>query len=148
MLIRQIKMKKGKDYSVFIIIATVTIVIAMIGVYGYFNMNKGVPKIDVIPDSYDFGEVPYEKVEHTFSVKNTGTARLEIEGVTTSCGCTKGTVESQTIQPGKSTNLLVTFDPNLMSEEVLGKVLRIVYIKSNDPKQPEVQVKITADVVK
>lgn len=143
-----IKNKKSKDYSVFIIIATAVIVIAMIGAYSYFNINKGTPRIAVTPNSYDFGTIPYEKVEHTFLVENIGTKPLEIKGISTSCGCTKGTVELETIMPGKTTNLLVTFDPNLMDEEVLGEVLRIVYIKSNDPKQSEVEVEITAEVKK
>lgn len=138
----------AKNYSFLIIVSTVIVIIALFAVYGYLNTEKKEPKIKVIPSSWDFGEMPYEKVEKVFTLKNTGNALLEIKGISTSCGCTNGIVEEETIMPGKSTNLLVTFDPNLMDEEVLGEALRVVYIKSNDPNQPEVEVKIRAEVRK
>jgi hypothetical protein len=34
-----------------------------------------------------------------------------------------------------------------MEEEVKGKISRIIFIKSNDPENPEVEIKITANVV-
>ena len=140
--------KKPKKYPMLILLIAVLALIAVFGVYGYINVNKGAPKIEITPNSYDFGDIPYEKVEHTFLIKNIGTKPLEIKGVSTSCGCTKAAVESETIMPGETTNLLVTFDPNIMGDNEVGKILRIAYIKSNDPEQPEVEVKITANVIK
>ena len=140
--------KQAKNYSAFIILAAVLAVIALFGVYGYANINKGAPKIEITPNSYDFGDIPYEKVEHNFLIKNTGTKLLEIKGVSTSCGCTKASVDSEQIMPGETTNLMVTFDPNIMGDNEVGKILRVIYVKSNDPEQPEVEIKITANVVK
>ncbi len=138
----------AKNYRFLIIVSIVIVLIVLFAVFGYLNTENKEPRIMITPGSYDFGEIQYEKVEHTFLVKNIGAKSLEIKGISTSCGCTKGAVESETIMPGESTNLLVTFDPNLMDEEVLGDILRVVYIKSNDPEQPEIEVKITANVKK
>ncbi len=136
-------MGKPKRISfILLVVALATIAIAAGGC-----ANK-TPKIEVIPGSYDFGVIPYEKVEHTFLVKNTGTAPLEIKGVSTSCGCTKAAVESETIMPGEATKLLVTFDPNIMGDNEVGEILRVIYIKSNDPSQPEVEIEIKANVKK
>ena len=140
--------KKSKNYAVLAVLVIVLVIIAMFGVYGYFILGKGAPKIEVAPSSYDFGDILYEKVEHTFLIKNTGTKLLEIKGVSTSCGCTKAAVESEKIMPSETTNLLVTFDPNIMGDNEVGKILRIIYVKSNDPEQPEVEIKITANVIK
>ena len=134
-------MVKSKIYLITIII------IALIAIAAGGCVNK-TPKIELIPDSYDFGDVPYEKIEHTFLVRNAGAAPLEIRGVSTSCGCTKAAVESETIMPGETTNLLVTFDPNIMGDNETGELLRVIYIKSNDPEQPEVEVEIRANVKK
>lgn len=129
----------------FAVIGAIIIILAMLSVSGCANKT---PKIEITPGSYDFGVIPYEKVEHTFSVKNEGTAPLEIKGVSTSCGCTKAAVESETIMPGEATNLLVTFDPNIMGDNEVGEILRVIYVKSNDPSQPEVEVEIMANVKK
>jgi len=137
-------MGKGK-INYFAVIGTAIITLAMLSVSGCANKT---PKIEIIPDSYDFGNVPYEKIKHTFLVRNAGAAPLEIKGVSTSCGCTKATVESETIMPGETTNLLVTFDPNIMGDNETGEILRVIYIKSNDPGQPEVEVEIKANVKK
>ena len=131
-------------YNKGVIIIASVLIIAMVG---GGCVNKA-PKIEITPSSYDFGVIPYEKVEHAFLVKNTGTDVLEINGLSTSCGCTKATVESETIMPGKTTNLLVTFDPNIMGDDEVGDILRVIYIKSNDPNQPEVEVEIKANVKK
>ena len=86
---------------------------------------------------------------HAFDMNDDGLPDvLEINGLSTSCGCTKAAVESETIMPGKTTNLLVTFDPNIMGDDEVGDILRVIYIKSNDPNQPEVEVEIKANVKK
>ena len=59
------------------------------------------------------------------------------------------TERDKSIAPGVSADLKVTFDPAVMKNNPdLGKVTRVVYIKSNDPANPEVEVTINALVVK
>ena len=104
------------------------------------------PKISVSPEAWDFGEMPSETVSKTFTLQNSGTLPLEIKRLSTSCGCTTATVGKDNLQPGELTDLVVQFDPNAMETPVVGKVLRIVYIKSNDPNLPELEIEITANV--
>lgn len=129
----------------FIILITIIVIGAII--YSYFNIEKK-PVIQVTPPSYDFGDIPQEVVSHVFKVENTGESTLEILRVSTSCGCTTASVESTTLAPNQFTNLTVTFDPNAMEEEIEDQILRIIYIKSNDPENPEVEIEITANVIK
>jgi len=155
-----------------IVISLIVIVVILVGVivYGYnqapagtnqdnnININqtgnpisKG-PLIEVTPTSYDLGIVIYGEVaSHTFSVKNAGTEPLEILRLSTSCGCTKAMIaeEDKIIAPGQSVDMLVTFDPAVHEDDSdLGDIIRVVYIRTNDPKNPETEVEITANVIK
>lgn len=130
-----------------LIILGVIVVLGVIIFYNSLGSGGGVPRIQVIPSSYDFGNMPHEAVNHTFMVKNMGTGPLEIKRVSTSCGCTSAKISLEKILPNQVANLWVKFDPNLMEEKVEGEVLRVVYIKSNDPEQPEVEVEIKANVI-
>lgn len=112
------------------------------------EISTPAPSIEIFPDSYDFGNVPYSEVKTVLEVRNTGGLPLEIRGVLTSCGCTKAYIEEPYIPPGGSANLTVTFDPNVMGLDLYGRIFRIVYVKSNDPDNPEVEVEISANVVK
>lgn len=107
--------------------------------------GKG-PKIVVEPSSWDFGEVRRpEIVEHEFAVKNVGSETLEIKRVSTSCGCTTAKIEKGKIAPAETAELVVRYDSGAMVHEK-GEIERIVYIKSNDPINPGLEVKIYANV--
>jgi len=110
------------------------------------------PKIEVSTGSHDFGTVIYgDVVEHNFTITNIGNQPLEILRLSTSCGCTEASMEDsdKTIAPGKSVLMRVTFDPAVHKDDSdLGNLTRIVYIKTNDPANPEIEVTINAFVVK
>jgi len=56
-------------------------------------------------------------------------------------------VDKEKIEPGETAELLVTYDSGAMGRSVIGKrVERFVYIKSNDPQSPQVEVRIEANV--
>ncbi len=138
--------------SLLWIISGVIIVIAGISLYSYFNLNQpSPPRIAISPSSYNFGVIPYQAVAKRFTVRNIGGSPLLITGISTSCGCTSAEFEStsakigkEELLPGEKTELLVTFDPNLMEERLVGEVYRVVYVKSNDPKRPEAEIEIRA----
>jgi hypothetical protein len=113
--------------------------------YSYLGVSQ--PRIQVVPSSYDFGEIR-GLVNHTFLVKNMGDGMLEISHVSTSCACTWADIHSRNIEPGGSTTLTVTYDPNFHEPPDSGNIFRVVYIKSNDPEQPEVEIEIRAEVVR
>lgn len=107
--------------------------------------NVSLPQLDVPNLSYDFGRVPKRPdVAHIFAVQNTGTADLEIRNLVTSCGCTTAELSSSIIPPGHRADLTVTFDPDFHPAE--GEVVRLVWFATNDPAQPWVEVRITADI--
>lgn len=137
------------------------VLIALIGgvVYSYMQSSEPEevatlvsfgPSILAEPTTYDFGRVKFGDIsKHTFIIKNSGNQILEINGISTSCACTKGEMAVQTIAPGEQADLVVSFDPAVHGDDTdLGQLTRTVYISSNDPSQEEIEVKIYADVYK
>ena len=104
------------------------------------------PRIELSTSFFDMGDInPDEgKIVETFYVKNTGGADLEILSVSTSCGCTEAEVGSENIPPGGQTTLTVTYDPSV-HKGLTGKIKRIVYIKSNDPGNGEVELELAGN---
>lgn len=130
------------------------ILILSLAIFGYFKAipeaedQNNVPKIEITPKSWDFGDVEYGQVlEHNFKVKNSGNIILEIKRVATSCACTTGKVEKDKLNPGEETNLLARYDTGSMSgPHGQGEQERIIFIKTNDPINPQVEVEIHAYV--
>lgn len=110
------------------------------------------PSIKISPEFYDFGTVIYGEVaEYNFLIENLGDAPLEILRLSTSCGCTKAFIDEdkKIIAPQTSAEILVTFDPAVHKDDTdLGELIRIVYIKSNDPLRPEAEIELKANVIK
>jgi hypothetical protein len=103
------------------------------------------PRIQVEPESFDFGSVQQGKtLRRDFTIRNFGDAELVIEGVSTTCGCTAALAAQSRVEPGGRTVLRVTFETRTYS----GKVERNVMVRSNDPKAPLVQVRVGATVEK
>lgn len=142
-----------KSKTLFLIISV--LVIAGIAISGYFKAIPGVenqggslPQIEITPKSFDFGEINYgEIVEYSFKVKNLGDGILEIKRVATSCACTTAEIEKEVLSPGEEVELLVTYDTGAMSgAHAKGEQERIIYLKSNDPVNPQVEAMIYAVV--
>lgn len=107
---------------------------------------KAAPKIQVETPEYDFGDIPQQKAEKVLRVKNVGAVSLEIKRVSTSCGCTKATIDKTVIEPNQGANLTITFDPTEMGE--IGPVEKVVYVRSNDPVNDEIAITIKMNVIK
>ncbi|MDR1555617.1 MAG: DUF1573 domain-containing protein [Tannerellaceae bacterium] len=69
--------------------------------------------LTVTEESHDFGTIKESdgKVSHTFVVKNDGTQPLVITRVIASCGCTSPDWTKEPIAPGKTGEVVVTYDP-------------------------------------
>lgn len=78
----------------------------------------------------------------TIKVRNEGTAPLAISKVEASCGCTGTLLSSDTLKPGDSGDLEITFN----SKNFSGSVHKTVTIYSNDPATPKAKVDFTAFV--
>ena len=102
------------------------------------------PVLVVDRAQHDFGAIPATDVVQTvFTVKNTGGKTLEISRIQTSCGCTAGMMDSQTIKPGGTSRLKVTFDPRGKH----GRQARTLWLFSNDPKNPQQQLAVMSDIM-
>jgi hypothetical protein len=107
----------------------------------------GAPVISAAPAEFDFGNVPAaDPVSATLVLQNEGDGTLRIESLRTSCGCTTADVADTSVAPNGETTLTVTFDP-LAHEGLYGPLLRMVYVASNDPNQPELEIPVTVNVL-
>lgn len=85
---------------------------------------------------------PEEKPTHVFTIINEGNEDLIIERVWASCGCVQTSISTNRILPGKSAELQAIFN----TIGYVGILEKIVYIKSNDPEEPEKKIKIKVDI--
>ncbi len=130
-----------KPHQMFIIVVFLPVLIL-----AGCRWGGGTPQVTVSPIDYDFGQIGPDPVTTTFAISNQGSGLLQIESVTTSCGCTTAEINHQTIGPGESANLTVNFDPQAHVGAV-GQFVRYIYLRTNDPTASEVEVEIRADVI-
>jgi hypothetical protein len=93
------------------------------------------PKIVITPAEQDLGNVPQKPLDATYTIQNSGSQPLKISKVSTSCDCTKATVDSTEVAPGGTTVLRVHMDPAL--ENLYGKIRRDITVETNDPRAPK-----------
>jgi hypothetical protein len=93
---------------------------------------------------FDFGEVYQgEKVMHVFEFVNAGQDPLLIDRVRSSCGCTAALVSDKNLAPGAKGKVQTNFD----SARFRGHVSKTIYLYSNDPVKPLVQLIIKGEVL-
>lgn len=127
-----------------------TFVCAVLGIFVVFfamaqeeTETKPGPQITLEEKTFDFGDIQQgDKVEHLFSLENTGTAPLILTNVQTTCGCTVPKWPREPIPPGQKAEILVKFD----STGKIGKVNKVVKIISN-AVTPISQVTITTNIL-
>lgn len=120
------------------------------------------PQVEVKKTFLDLGEMKVsEEKTAVFTIKNVGRKPLQLYGVSSSCGCTAGQVivdgkESKEygmhavsdlvgeIAPQKEGKVKVIYRPYVMP--VYGLVEREVYVKTNDPKNPQLTFAIKVKV--
>lgn len=86
------------------------------------------PKIEFEETEFDWGTVRQgEKVMHRFKFRNIGNAPLNIENITTSCGCTIAE-SSEVVAPNDYGQIDVTFSTGKRK----GKKSKLIYVESND----------------
>jgi len=101
------------------------------------------PCIILQPESLDFGVVhQLEHFSEEVNVRNAGTAVLEIQQITTSCGCAVAETAIEQLAPGEATVLTVNFS----SKRFLGPQSKWIRLHTNDPDQPVCELPIYADV--
>ncbi len=93
--------------------------------------------------TFDFGEVyTGAVVKKNIILKNVGKDTLNVDNVSTSCGCTATLLSKNAIAPKDSGNLQITFD----SKKFTGKVEKAVTFETNDTTQKKVRIIFNAEV--
>lgn len=130
--------------------------------------NLGTATMTIDKKDEDFGSMKGdEERTGTFTVTNAGNTTLRIWGVATSCDCTFASITINgeetgefnmamhmssslknwigEVSPGQTALLKATYKPKVMP--VTGPVSRQIRFSTNDPKNPEVEVSVTANVL-
>jgi hypothetical protein len=101
------------------------------------------PAVNVPQPAHDFGAILQgEIVRHRFAFSNTGDAPLNVEKVSSSCGCTAALASAKVLAPGESGEIQASFD----SARFRGAINKTVYLYTNDPARPMVQLQIKGTV--
>ena len=99
------------------------------------------PKLKIESPVYDFGKLKADQeASTTFTLRNTGQSELKIRQAKPNCSCTGASVKKETLKPGESTEIKVTFD----SKGRRGNQQKSVTIFSNDPTASAQRVTIKA----
>lgn len=104
------------------------------------------PQTSVPATFYDFGRIgPTDVVERTFVIRNDGEAPLTISNAYTTCACTTAEISSGVIAPGKLATVTAVFDAGY--HDAAGQTVRRgVIIENNDPRRPQIELWIQAEV--
>ena len=93
---------------------------------------------------YDFGLLASTgHMEHSFILKNGGSAPLDISQVKTACGCTAAKLGTNSLAPGTQTALAVSM--NLQGRS--GHQRKSIYVHSNDPVMQICQLNIVGEAL-
>ena len=104
--------------------------------------SENQPKLTIDSVKYDAGEV-YEgnKIMHTYTIKNVGTAQLNIKAVKAGWGCTVAKFD-EAILPGQEGK--VTLHVNTKNRK--GKVTQSATIISDDPNNPQIKIYLSGTI--
>ena len=88
------------------------------------------PKLSITETTIDFGKIKQgEKAKATYTLTNEGNTDLNIRMTKSTCSCVTAKVSKDTIKPGDSAELVLTFD----SDARRGNQQKSVSIFTNDP---------------
>jgi len=102
------------------------------------------PRLILEPERHAFGRVAVGTwPQHTFRLRNGGSAPLHIDRVLPACGCTTAPLVKRVLEPGEATDLNLTFN----TRGFMGPVHKTVRIESDDPDRAVVDLAFDAEVV-
>jgi hypothetical protein len=107
------------------------------------TLSTPAPRLELSEIEWDFGTVWYNTpLTHEVLLTNAGDAPLKITRVKTSCGCTASKLDRETIAPGESVRMRVTYN----SKKRRPRASTTVTILSNDPTRPAVTYRVKGEV--
>lgn len=142
----------------------VVVVVALIVVFLSVVMSSESPagRFGADHTYWNFGEVSQGVVSHSFIFENQGDSDLILYGAWTSCGCTSAIVIIEGVESPKfgmhsnptwtgrisslgTAMLIVEYDALVHLDLYVGE--RSVFLKTNDPAQPEVEFRIAVSEI-
>lgn len=104
--------------------------------------TSGKPKAVVAEPVEDVGVVAKgDKIVHDFAIRNDGASELLISEVAPACGCTVAEFD-KSIAPGKAGKVHAVLDTSTFS----GPIAKGIYVFTNDPDNPRLELTIRAKV--
>ena len=131
--------------KVIVVVLAIVIIVSGIFIVSYKFLSRSLqpPNLILSEEEWDFGIVkPNEKPTHIFTLKNEGDEELIIEKVWASCACVETSISNTNIRPGKYAELKAIFDTTGYE----GKVKKDVYVRSNDPMEPEKRIPLNIEI--
>jgi hypothetical protein len=114
------------------------------GLLTAFGVASAAPSLVIPNQSFDFGYAPQQsELSYSYWLHSTGSDTLKILQVIPGCGCTKAPLEKETLAPGDSTRLEVTFS----SKRYQGQITKQPRIQTN-VGPPDMTVKFTTNIVR
>ncbi len=90
---------------------------------------------------HSFGDIhPASRVTATFKLTNTGRAALLLRNLKSSCGCSAAASGKDSLGPGESTDIEVSFLPG----DRRGEIKKSIAVICNDPVTPVIRLEFTA----
>ncbi len=171
----RINKERGKRIRKIVLISLPIVLVSAGAIWGIGSYvsgrdqggNQGAPRIEIKETEYDAGTVSINSglVSHKYEIKNNGEGNLKIDGIRTSCDCTKAILRvgdktspefgmhnnpvfwSQEIAPNESGYLEVIFDPAFHGPEGTGSMIREAYFSTNDRAAKTAKVRLVVNVV-
>jgi hypothetical protein len=107
-----------------------------------YAKDKTEPGAAISQTSFDFGEVKEGSIlEHSFNIRNEGSAALDIIDVKPDCGCTTPEFD-QVILPGKEGRLTLKLD----TSGYTGKIKKDIRVFTSDPDHEMILLHLEANI--
>jgi len=125
---------------IFIVFIIQALPLGFITAIAIAEANSG-PSIYFLEKSWDFGEIPPDKLPtHIFKFKNIGDEVLIIKGTKVSCeSCIDPIIFPKELNPGEEGELKITVN----SLDMIGRFTKRIYVESNDPINPQVVIVVS-----
>jgi len=107
------------------------------------------PEVSIGNQIHEFGELDvHGEGTHTFHIKNVGKAPLKLTKGPTSCGCTSAMLAANSLAPGESTTVTLTWKADPQQKPEHHDYVQTSVIRTNDPRQREVTLTIKGRITR
>jgi hypothetical protein len=124
-------------------LATLAAALCVAGAAADAPPRAAAPRAVVEPAVFDFGAARQDRTLSTqFTIRNHGDAVLVLGPIASDCSCAAAWLGASRVEPGASTALRVS----LQTRKARGALQRKVLVRTNDPKQTQLELRVRADV--